>query len=72
MNDRQHINATYVAVSLSGVLPEETANYTCQIDGPQNSVIGSVTHSVIVRGNLAFHPEVCFVFLCWGWEVRNR
>ena len=32
------------------VLSEDSANYTCQIDGPLNTVIGTVTHSVIVSG----------------------
>jgi len=32
------------------VLLEDAANYTCQIDGPLNTVIGQVTHSVLVNG----------------------
>jgi len=32
------------------VLAEDSANYTCQVDGPLNTVIGTVTHSVLVNG----------------------
>ena len=40
----------FVSLICADVLPEDAANYTCQIDGPMNAVIGSVTHSVTVRG----------------------
>jgi len=29
---------------------EDSGNYTCEINGPLNSLLGSVTHYVFVRG----------------------
>jgi len=42
-----------------GVLPEDSANFTCKIDGPLNTVIASVTHSVVVNGNLCALSLAC-------------
>jgi len=33
------------------VLAEDSADYVCQIVGPENTVIANVTHSVIVSGS---------------------
>jgi len=31
---------------------EDSGNYTCEINGPLNSLLGSVTHYLFVRGRL--------------------
>lgn len=36
---------------------EDSGNYTCEINGPLNSLLGSVTHYVFVRGG-------CIVLIC--------
>jgi len=41
------------------VLAEDSADYTCQIDGPDNTVIANVTHSVLVSG-LSICPSICY------------
>jgi len=38
------------------VTAEDSGNYTCQIDGPQNTVISKVTHSLIVNGMSSVQP----------------
>jgi len=29
---------------------EDSGNYTCEVSGPQNTLIGHVTHHIFVRG----------------------
>jgi len=42
------ISRVVVFVVCAVVMAEDSGNYTCQIDGPLNTVIGAVTHSVSV------------------------
>jgi len=30
----------------------DSGNYTCEVDGPQNTILGQTTHYVYVRGSL--------------------
>jgi len=32
------------------VTPGDSGNYTCQVEGPQNTILGQTTHFVYVRG----------------------
>lgn len=40
-------------------MPEDSGNYTCVINGPQNAILISVTHHFNVRGQLVF-MKYCF------------
>jgi len=42
---------------------EDSANYTCQIDGPLNTVMAAVTHSVVVIGQYSRSLSLLPVFV---------
>jgi len=35
---------------LTGISSVDVGNYTCEVGGPQNTVLASVTHQLYVRG----------------------
>jgi len=37
-----------------GLSLEDNGNYTCEISGPHNALLGFVTHKIFVRGMLMF------------------
>jgi len=45
------------------VMAEDSANYTCQIDGPLNTVMAAVTHSVVVIGQYSRSLSLLPVFV---------
>jgi len=35
---------------LTDIQHEDSGNYTCEVNGPHNALLGSVTHYIYVRG----------------------
>jgi len=40
----------YCSTSCIDVIRGDSGNYTCQVEGPQNTILGQTTHYVYVRG----------------------
>jgi len=61
---------------MTGISSVDVGNYTCEVGGPQNTVLGAVTHQLFVRGKCKagvqiyiMHCSVVFKLLvkhiCW-------
>jgi len=47
---------------ITDVSLEDSGNYTCEINGPLNSLLGQVTHYLFVRGAIL---RVALFFFCY-------
>jgi len=43
----RHVVPLYM---FTGVVQQDSGNYTCEVRGPQSIVLGHVTHFILVRG----------------------
>ena len=44
------MNVTRLTLYRSDIQHEDSGNYTCEVNGPHNALLGAVTHYIYVRG----------------------
>jgi len=59
------------------VTHSDSGNYTCQVEGPQNTILGRTTHVVYVRGQCLHtyrhrHHRSMITSLMWLLELLGR